>query len=359
MNIVIISPSAEPGAIIGRARGTPKRRYCFHLMQTVRGEIKTKIIANPRSAGGRTGKNWAGIETLLKERLGNFDAEFTQGPRDATNIARRALHDGYELVACVGGDGSINETINGFFEDGKPVNPSATFGVLSAGTGCDFIKTLGIPRDLALCADIIATGVASPLDIGRIVCEGHDGNPVEIYFINIADFGIGGESVRIVNNSHKILKGYAAFLWSIIKSGVTYKNKPVVLTIDGVEQPVQKIKNVIIANCQYFAGGMRIAKDADPTDGLFDLIILGNIGFIGGALMLTRLYSGDFIGRPKVQRLHIRSLQAASAEKVFLDVDGEQPGSLPATFDILPAAINVMLPRPAADQDLLPPSSSG
>lgn len=305
---------------------------------------RTKIIANPLSANGRTGKQWPRIDAVIGKHLKHYDTEFTQAPRDATRIARQALLDGYGLVVCVGGDGSINETVNGFFDGGKPVRPEAALGILPMGTGGDFVKTVGIPRDLESAVALLAEAEPRPIDVGHLSYRDHENNDCEMYFINITDFGLGGEVVYRVNNTTKILKGFLSFLWGIIRAGISYRNQLVTIDVDGASIGERRIKNVIVANGQYFGGGMRIAKNALPDDGQFDLIIMGDFGIYEGMRNMSAMYRGDIIDRPKTESFRCREVRAVAEGRVLLDVDGEQPGMLPVTLRILPSAIRVVCP---------------
>ncbi|MEW5947002.1 MAG: diacylglycerol kinase family protein [bacterium] len=309
-----------------------------------------KVIVNPNSANGRTGRSWGLIEGEIGRRLGDFEAEFTGGPGEASGMARRALKAGFGLVVAVGGDGTIGEVVNGFFEDGRLVREDAQLGIISMGTGCDFVKTLGIPRTVPEAAAVLAEGGVVRCDAGVIQCAGADGAPVRRYFINIADFGIGGEIVERVNRTTKVMRGFLSFLLGILRVSFTYRNKPVEIWIDGERVGERTVKNVVVANGQYFGGGMRMAREARPDDGLFEVIILGDMGFVESARMIRRMYSGAVTGLNKVERFRCRRVEARSEFRVTIDADGEQVGTLPATFELIPSCIQVKAPEqpPAA-----------
>ncbi|MEW6200800.1 MAG: diacylglycerol kinase family protein [bacterium] len=306
--------------------------------------MRTKVVVNPNSANGRTGRTWDSIEGEIRKHLPEFDVGFTAAPRDATEIARRALHEGCELVVCVGGDGTISEVVNGFFEGGELINGRAELGIVCVGTGADFVKTLGIPRTMPEAAAVLGGGGVVRCDVGRIRCNRDDGSGMEHYFINIADFGIGGVVVDRVNRTTKVFGGFASFFIGMLRAAFSYRNQPVRIEVDGEVIGERVIKNVVVANGQYFGGGMRIAKEARLDDGLFEVIILGDLGMIEMLLILRRMYRGDIIGAGKVERYKARTVRAAAEGEVLLDVDGEQIGVLPASFEILPACIGVKVP---------------
>ncbi len=304
--------------------------------------FKSKIIVNPKSANGRTLKQWPRIEAAIREQLPEFDHEFTKGPRDAVRIVSDSLKSGYEMIICIGGDGTINETVNGFFENGKPIKDNAVLGILCMGTGCDFIKTAGIPKDFNEAVRYLAGRATQACDVGRISLKNHEDKIEEHYFINITDFGMGGDVVYRVNNTSKILRGKLSFLWGMIRSQMHYRNQTVRIEVDGKPIGERKIKNVIVANGQYFGGGMRIAKDARIDDGVFDVIIMGDITFIESLRWAPRMYKGEIIDfKEKVEYFHAKQVKAVSDERVMIDMDGEQPGMLPITLTIMPSAIRL------------------
>ncbi len=304
--------------------------------------FKTKFIVNPQSSNGRTGKFWPDIQASIKSQLPEFDFDFTSAPHDATKIAAASLKSGYEMIVCIGGDGTINETINGFFEDGKPIRTDAVLGVLCMGTGGDFVKTAGIPKDFSEALPILAGRNALKCDAGHITLCTHSGEIVDKYFLNITDFGMGGDVVYHVNNSSKALKGKLPFLMGMLKSQIYYRNKTVRFEIDGKDIGVRKIKNAVIANGRYFGGGMKIAKNARLDDGLFDVIIMGDLTILDALKWVKQMYTGDIIDfKEKVEYFKAKQIRATSDQEVLIDMDGEQPGKLPIKLTILPGAIRI------------------
>jgi YegS/Rv2252/BmrU family lipid kinase len=304
--------------------------------------FKTFLVVNPKSANGRTGKQWPKLSETIRHHLPEFDFEFTAGPFDAARIARDALKAGYEMIVTMGGDGTNNEVINGFFENGAPIRPDAVLGALPMGTGCDFVKTIGIPKPLNQAAPFLAGRHTIPCDVGLLEYTTHDGETTRRHFINITDFGLGGEVVAKVNTTTKFLKGFLSFLIGTIRAALAYKDKKVMLTIDGAELGERWIKNVIVANGQFFGGGMHIAPQAILNDGLFDILIIRKLTKMEGARLLPKIYSGDIEGCKDMIELHRGAvIKAQTDETVLLDMDGEQPGKLPCTLSIIPSAIRI------------------
>jgi YegS/Rv2252/BmrU family lipid kinase len=309
--------------------------------------MRTFVVVNPRSGNGTVERRWGDLASTIRAEYGAFEHAFTTAPGDATRLARKALDEGYEMVVALGGDGTMNEVVNGFFTDGKAVNPDAILGEIPVGTGGDFRKTAGIPKDVAAAAAALRGTATMRVDAGRLSLVDAAGRPAVRYFVNIASFGIGGLVDSIVNSSTKVLGGKASFFLATARAAVRYRNQAVRLTLDGGRPKERRIYNVAVANGRYFGGGMHIAPKAALDDGLFDVVALGDFGVAEVATKIHRVYQGTHLGMPKVDHWKARHLQAEPvdpADKVLLDVDGEQPGSLPSTFEVLPGAIKLKVP---------------
>ncbi len=304
----------------------------------------TVVVVNPHSAGGKTERRWPQLRQIILDAYGPFDERFTTAPGDGTTLAREALAGGAELVVALGGDGTINEVVNGFFAAGsdQPINAAASFGVLPSGSGGDFVKTLGTAKELRGAAAQLK-GAAKKIDVGRVTFTAHDGSEQRRHFINITSFGISGLVDQYVNKSKKPLGGTVAFAMASLRAGSKYKNADVRLTLDGRPPKEGKIYTVAVANGRYFGGGMKVAPEARLDDGLFDVVTLGDFGFADLLFRGLDIYSGKHVTNPKVTVHRARRVEAAPIGdiEVLLDVDGEQPGRLPATFELLPGALSV------------------
>ncbi|MGE5185582.1 MAG: diacylglycerol/lipid kinase family protein, partial [Acidobacteriota bacterium] len=301
---------------------------------------RTVVIVNPQSQGGKLGKRW----TELADTLGRafpFDEAMTQAPGDATRLAREALRGGAERIVAIGGDGTINEVLNGFFEDGQPVAPEASLGLIPYGTGGDFRRTLGLPVAIADAAAVIAANKRRKIDVGLLDLMSRDGKPVRRMFANIASFGVSGVVDRLVNESGKKL-GRLSFAVATARATWSYKNQRVELVFDGKDRVELTINTVAVANGRYFGGAMMVAPNAEVDDGKFDVVALGDFNF--GDLLKSgrRLYKGTHLSMDKVTTRHARIVEARAVDAgatVELDVDGECLGKLPARFELLPAAV--------------------
>ena len=307
---------------------------------------RTIVIVNPKSQGGKLGKRW----TEIAETLGRafpFDEAITKGPGDATLLAREALRAGAQRIVAIGGDGTVNETVNGFFdEQGLPIAPEASFALIPFGTGGDFRRTFHLPTEIADAAKVVAADHKRKIDVGRLTFRTAAGEPATRMFANIASFGVSGVVDRLVNESGKKL-GRLSFLWATARATLSYKNQRVQLVFDGKERLDATINTVAVANGRFFGGGMMVAPDAEADDGVFDVVAMGDLGF--GDLLVSgrRIYKGTHLTMDKVSARRAKVVEAEAVEPgavVELDVDGEALGRLPAKFEIVPSSLWMVVP---------------
>ncbi len=304
-------------------------------------EAKPFFVVNPNSENGSTGKEWGNIKKEIEKYFVEYDYEFTKGAWDAVRITRSALEKGYKFIVSVGGDGTNNEVVNGFFENKKNLFPDATLGFVNRGTGGDWRKTIGLPADWKECIRILKEGKDKIIDVGWLKFEDHSGNEVERYFINIASFGIGGYVDDIVNKTTKVFGGKVSFFLGTLRATFTYKNRKVRLKIDDNDFGEKRIYNIAVANGKFFGGGMKVAPDADPSDGLFDIVVMGDLNLLEIFSMAGKIYKGKHIPHPKIEVLHGKKIEAYSNEVVLFDIDGEAPGGLPAVIEIIPSSLKI------------------
>ena len=217
--------------------------------------------------------------------------------------------------------------------------------MLPTGTGGDFRRTLKIPLDIKAAVQILKTGVPRRLDAGCVTFQNEDGSTGVRHFINIADAGLGGDVVHRVNNGGKKLGG-ATFKLASLRALIGYKNTPMHVVVDGEAHDLVA-QQVVVANCQFFGGGMRMAPSASPTDGVFDVILIGNAGKVETIRGLGQFQAGKHLDEhnPKIQVMYGKRIEVTSEAKVRIDLDGEDPGFLPALFEIQPGSIEFITPR--------------
>ena len=306
------------------------------------------VVVNPRSGSGRTRREWPAIERVLRDTYPNMSVVMTQRRGEATALVREALLEGCSEIVAVGGDGTINEAVNGFFVESGPIAPDAVFAFVTNGTGGDFRKTFGIAPGHGAAIARLKSAKTRRIDVGRVSCLSRKGEPVVRYFINIASFGMSGLIVDSVNRARiaKLFGGQFAFAFHSLFGLLRYRDRAVRIRVDGVFDEITSISTVAVANGLYFGGGMKVAPNARPDDGVFDVIVMGGGPKSRAAADMKLIYTGDHLNNPAVRALRgARVVAVPVAETgghpVLVEVDGESAGRLPATFEILPRALNL------------------
>ncbi len=291
---------------------------------------KVHVIVNPFSARGKTEKRWRLIRDIIKYYFKEFKYIFTEKPFQATEIAKELLKEGYDLIIGVGGDGTLNEIVNGYFDKmDSPINNDASLGIIPSGTGSDFIRFLKIPRDFKKSIELIKETNSKRIDVGKITS-----NNKTKYFINVADFGLGAEVMNNISKIPEIKRGPFSYYYGLLKTIKKYKNKDVKITTDDREI---KGKYVIgaIANGKIFGGGMMIAPEAKPDDGFFDLVLIKEMKRTEVLLNSYYLYNGKVLKNKKVVLIRTKSIKIESENNVCIEYDGEIGLNLPAEFKII------------------------
>lgn len=302
-------------------------------------------IINPVSANGRTGKVWPEYEEYFLKKGIKLEKRFTESPGHATELARTAIAKGYRKIMAVGGDGTINEIINGLFEGGDLLAQDIKLIIFSQGTGCDFIRTFGINNQVEDIVKIIKGNKVRKIDVGQVSYRNHSGNEENRLFLNVADTGIGASTVKLVNESSKFFGGFLTYLFGVFRTLLTYKNKEVRVIIDGQEEYNQYLNSVMIANGKYFGGGIKIAPEAELESGEFNIVVLKNLKKLDIVFNLVKAYDGTHLSHPLVDSLHGKEIYMELTGKgnSELELDGEFVGVLPARFTILKAKLPVLV----------------
>jgi len=306
----------------------------------------TIVVVNPASANGRTGRRWPELAAKLRGRIGDFEAAFTKAPKEATSIVRDALIGGARHVVSVGGDGTHNEVTNGLYDGRSLVAEGVTLSLIPTGTGGDLRRTVGLPDSPVDAIEYVGHD-PQPVDVGRLTYVGHDGQEALAHFLNIASFGISGLVDKVVNESSKALGGKASFLLGVARATFKYRNQACRVVLDpgttDERRFEQALYNGVVANARYFGGGMKVAPTAEMGDGRFDVVLMGDMGFMDVIAGTGAIYKGTHLDRDKIEHHYAKVVTAESLhdEEVLIDMDGEQPGRLPATFEILPGVVSL------------------
>jgi diacylglycerol kinase (ATP) len=304
-------------------------------------EAAMRVIVNPVAANGVVGKRWPQMRDTLQAAGGQFNASFTEGPNHATELAREALSAGYRTIVAVGGDGTLNEVVNGLVTEGM-VDPAVNLGIIPGGTGSDSVRTLGIPHDYRAACHRLLHGKSDCIDLGLITCVS-EGRETQRYFLNVAGLGFDGEVAERVNRCSKALGGTLPFLSSLCVKLLTYQNKTVEVTLDSQQRLQQKANSIIVCNGCYFGGSMHIGPNAALDDGLFDVVTIGDTTKLEFIANVPRIYRGTHLSHPKVDEYRASEVRVKAQERMFLQADGELIGEAPATFQIIPQALHVLV----------------
>lgn len=308
-------------------------------------KTKRLLIANPKAGSYRLQKKWKkDIEPFLVKTLVHFDYVFTESKDHATELTRLGIQDGYNEIICMGGDGSINEVVNGFFENGHLINPKAKLGILPFGSGGDFTRSLKLSRNYKKCIDPIIRGHTKNIDVGFIEFENKEFK--SRYFLNIMDIGVVANIMRKVNTKNKFVPAMIRYVTGSFQGFMKHHNVEVSLRLYPQGKYQVNLTNLLIANGQYFGRGMRPTPHAVLDDGLFDILLAKDLNLARFALNFPQLYT-----RKKIVSKNFETFQANKIEvtkldptqKLFVEMDGETYGEGNVKVSLLPKAIPVLI----------------
>ncbi len=289
------------------------------------------FVVNPAAGGGRTRRVWARLrETAARHAPGCGVAE-TRGPGEATVLARRAAMEGWTLVVAVGGDGTLNEVVNGLARAERETGPA--LGAIVTGRGRDACRNLGLPTDPLAALDRALAGAEIRVDLG--VVRWADGR--ERYFLNAA--GVGFDAVVAQRAASWRWHGTVPYVAAILESLGAHRPTPAVIEAGGRPVWSGRLTMAVVANGAHYGGGMKIAPAADPTDGVLDLVVLGDLGRFELLRWLPEVYRGTHVRNPKVTVRRERSVTIKAELPVH--TDGEAAGHGPVTISVQPGALRL------------------
>jgi YegS/Rv2252/BmrU family lipid kinase len=293
---------------------------------------------NPASDNGATGKRWPEIARLAAERGLRGDTYLSEDIGHLSELARAAAEGGARLIVAVGGDGTVNEVVNGIAGLER-----VELAVVHRGTGGDFVRTFDIPRKIEAALDVARSGATRAIDLGRSSFHSWEGSRDESWFANIASAGMSGAVAKRVNESGKALGGKVAYAWSTLAVFSRWQNAQIGVTVDD-EQRSGPMYDVIVANGRYLAGGMKITPEAEPDDGLFDVLLIGDVSKRDLVMTLPKIYRGTHLPHPKAELLRGTKVTIEAPIPIPVELDGEQPGTTPATFEVVRNALRLRVP---------------
>jgi diacylglycerol kinase (ATP) len=300
---------------------------------------KTLTIVNPVAGGGKTAGLWPQIKARLEGMGLVFDWVVTESPGHAVRLSADALRNGYTLLISVGGDGTLHEVVNGLMQVYPQGTNDITVAVVPVGTGADFVRTLGIPRTWQTACAHLAGDKSRTIDVGEMTYAGTHGEEHR-YFVNVAGLGFDGEVTARSAVSSKRLGGTIPYLSSLVLTLIDYANKDVEVHMDDQHLP-GRMNSVVVANGGWFGGGMYIAPNARPDDGMFDVVMIGDVGKLELLQTVPRVYSGTHLTHPKVKVVRAREVRVDSQQPMWLQADGEALGQAPVTFSVRSQALRL------------------
>lgn len=310
--------------------------------------MTTHVIVNPAAGNGSTWRRWGRLESQVRAALGPCEIEITGCPGDATTRVRAALRAGAGRIVVVGGDGTVHEAVNGFFREGRAINPAATLGVLPTGTGSDLARSIGLPGDDAGRIAVLARGVTKRIDLGRVRFLGGDNREQTRLFINVSSLGLSARVTAKVAAATTLKRFGGPFAYGILALGALIGHRNIDLRLRYDDGEAEELRCALVAACngRYCGGGLMMAPDADPGDGRFDVVRFGDIGFCDGVMWIRRLYKGEHLAHPHIELRRCGRLVAEAVDPsatVALEADGEPLGRLPAEIDIMPGALQMIV----------------
>ncbi len=300
---------------------------------------RSVFLVNPASDNRATGRRWPEIAHRAATAGLTGDTLFSEGPGHLRALARQAVDEGATLLVVVGGDGSVNEVANGI----AGMDSAAEIAVIARGTGGDFVRTYGIPRDVAGAVEVALHGRTREIDLGKVSYRAWAGPEAEAWFANVASTGMSGAIARRANETTKALGAKASYLWATIAVFAAWEAGELRVSVDD-ETRAGRMHDVIVANGRYFGGGMMICPEASPDDGRFDVLLLGDLTKRDLLLTLPKTYRGKHLPHPKAELLHGTTVTVDASEPLPVELDGEQPGTTPVRFELVPRALRVRVP---------------
>jgi YegS/Rv2252/BmrU family lipid kinase len=232
----------------------------------------------------------------------------------------------------------VNEVVNGLV-GAAPVE----LAVIPRGTGWDFVRTFGIPRDLDRAIDIALNGELRTIDAGAVRYRTWAGNEAQAHFANVASAGISGAIAQRANESSKTLGGKIAYYWATLAVFTRWQTGELRVAVDDEIRGGRMI-DAMVANGRFLGGGMMMLPAAEPDDGLFDVLLIGDVTKRDLAFTLPKSYRGKHLPHPRLEVLRGRVVSVDADEPLPIELDGEQPGTTPARFEVVPGALRLRVP---------------
>jgi len=294
---------------------------------------------------------WNAFKAAAGGAVTEADCLRTSGPGHAAELAVKAAGAGADLLVAVGGDGTFSEMLEGVMRLPAVRRRQVALAALPAGSGCDLARHLAYPRGRGALLALLRGGRRRSADVGRVRCLGPDGAPRERHFINIAAFGLAGEVARRIKMSGKKFGG--TFSYAACSARALLGARPVQLRLNADGADLSGLYHLgVLANTSSMGGGMLVAPGARDDDGELDLVLVAGMSRLRLWRSFPRLYRGTHLKEPGISLRGVKVLKAESDEPVYLNIDGEAEGLLPAVFEVLPRAVTLLVP-PRVEKEII------
>jgi YegS/Rv2252/BmrU family lipid kinase len=299
-------------------------------------------IVNPVSGANKNQNRSRKIINHLVNQGLNMEVRLTFDRGSAIQLAKEGIEEGFRNIIVIGGDGTLNEVVNGVMLQQAAKPTDIKIGMFSLGTGNDFIRTFQIPKDYEAATEILLQGKTRTIDAGMVRYH-IDGKPHVRYFINVLGMAFDG-AVTESANSTKGAIGKLTYLKSVVATLFKYKPTKIKVVVDGKQATDELIYCINIGNCKYSGGGMRMVPLAIPDDGLFDITILRPLANLKALRSLYRLFNGSIYKLEETTHLRGKKIEVFSEPTICAEAEGEYLGESPFEVEIIPASINVFVP---------------
>lgn len=295
------------------------------------------LIMNPGSNGGKSRQKFNKIWTTFTSNGISFDYELTNTLEDAYRLSVKANNKGYEVIVAVGGDGTINRVLNGFYDAQGRRNSVSKLAVIHTGTSPDFCKSYGIPLEINHALGIVLAGNSTKILPGKITytsCPG--GLPETSYFGCCANFGLGAAVARIANSGvRKYLGDFMGTLYALLKTLFNYRSGDFTISLDRKERLLEKVYNISVGRTTYIASGIKVHNDLSARDTRFYNLIVQDPGWAGWVGVIRRLYSGQsFTKHHSMTLAYAQTIEVYGSNKnAEVEFDGDPRGFLPCVIE--------------------------
>lgn len=307
--------------------------------------MKPFVVVNPSAGTGRTRRAWPAIAGRLSEIYGPIEAGITGSRGHATQMVRQAVAAGARRIIAVGGDGTINEAVNGLCNGAEPPSQAVEFGAVVTGTGGDLRRSFALRRGAEGSLERLVEGKSRRIDLGRIRFKDRQGGDAVRWFVNVASFGLSAAVIEAASRARfsRLFGATTLYLVSSLSAMRRFDGRRVTLSLDDAGPIEMFVSMVAVANGRYFGGGMKVAPDANPCDGELDIVVLLQEPRVR-PMEMRLVYAGAHLSHPAVRAMRGRriSAQCSDGRAVSIEADGEIVGLAPATFEIVPGALTLL-----------------